>query len=155
RDLGDQKAVDRDAERREGSRRKPGRHEAGVWQHWIAGARQRGAGRVPQHSCKGFANRTRLRAREMRIDAHQHFWRLGHLEYAWMPTEPSVLRQDFLPERLAPILLRNRFEGSVVVQAATSLDETRWLLELAEANEFIRGVVGWVDLTDPGLGGVL
>jgi L-fuconolactonase len=77
---------------------------------------------------------------------------MGYLEYPWIP---STLRQDFLPDLLEPILVRNRFEGSVVVQAATLLDETRWLLELAEASEFIRGVVAWVDLTDPGLGGVL
>jgi L-fuconolactonase len=91
----------------------------------------------------------------MRIDAHQHFWDVHRFSYPWMPPEPSALRQNFLPGRLAPILDRNRFEGSIAVQATTSLAETRWLLELAEANEFIRGVVGWVDLTDPRLGHVL
>ena len=91
----------------------------------------------------------------MRIDAHQHFWDLRRFEYAWMPPEPSVLRQNFLPDRLARILQRNRFEGSVLAQAHTILAETRWLLDLAEANEFIRAVVGWVDLTDPRLGAVL
>jgi L-fuconolactonase len=91
----------------------------------------------------------------MRIDAHQHFWDLDRFDYAWMPAEPSVLRQNFLPDRLEQILTRNRFEGSVLVQANTLLAETHWLLELAEANEFIRAVVGWVDLTDPRLGAVL
>ena len=91
----------------------------------------------------------------MRIDAHQHFWDPGRFEYAWMPPEPSVLRQTFLPDRLAPILARNRFEGSVLVQANTLLAETRWLLELAEANDFICGLVGWVDLTDARLGDTL
>jgi len=91
----------------------------------------------------------------MRIDAHQHFWEIGRLTYPWMPSEPSVLRQDFLPDRLAPILARNRFDGTVVVQAHHSLDETRWLLDLAEQTEFIRAVVAWVDLTDPQLGKVL
>jgi len=91
----------------------------------------------------------------MRIDAHQHFWDLDRFDYAWMPPEPSVLRQSFLPDRLARILTRNRFEGSVLVQANTMLAETRWLLDLAEANELIRAVVGWVDLTDPHLGAVL
>lgn len=91
----------------------------------------------------------------MRIDAHQHFWDLSRFEYTWMPPEPSVLRQTFLPDRLAPILTRNRFEGSVLVQANTLLAETHWLLDLASANEFIRAVVGWVDLTDPLLGSVL
>ena len=91
----------------------------------------------------------------MRIDAHQHFWDPRRFEYAWMPPEPSVLRQSFLPDLLRRILERNRFEGSVLVQANTLLAETRWLLDLAEANEFIRAVVGWVDLTDPKLGAVL
>jgi L-fuconolactonase len=91
----------------------------------------------------------------MRIDAHQHFWDLGRFEYAWMPPEASVLRQTFLPDRLARILTRNRFEGSVLVQANTLLEETHWLLELANENEFIRAVVGWVDLTDPRLGSTL
>jgi L-fuconolactonase len=72
-----------------------------------------------------------------------------------MPPEPSVLRQTFLPNLLARILERNRFDGSVLVQANTMLDETRWLLDLAEAYDFIRAVVGWVDLTDPRLGAVL
>lgn len=91
----------------------------------------------------------------MRIDAHQHFWDLDRFEYAWMPPAPSALRQTFLPDRLARILTRNRFEGSVLVQANTRLAETRWLLDLSEANEFIRAVVGWVDLTDPRLGDTL
>jgi len=91
----------------------------------------------------------------MRIDAHQHFWDPRRFEYSWMPPDPSVLRQSFLPPTLAAILERNRFDGSVLVQANTILAETRWLLDLAEANEFIRGVVGWVDLTDPRLGAVL
>jgi L-fuconolactonase len=91
----------------------------------------------------------------MRIDAHQHFWDLARFEYAWMPPGPSVLRQTFLPDRLERILTRNRFEGSVAVQANTLPAETHWLLELAGDNEFIRAVVGWVDLTDPRLGSEL
>ena len=88
----------------------------------------------------------------MRIDAHQHFWDIDHFEYPWMPAGESKLRRNFLPQHLEPILKRNRFEGSVVVQANTVLDETRWLLDQAAQHEFIRGVVGWVDLTDPRLG---
>ncbi len=91
----------------------------------------------------------------MRIDAHQHFWDIDRFEYAWMPAGPSVLRQTFLPDRLARILTRNRFEGSVLIQANTLLAETDWLLDLSEANEFICAVVGWVDLTDSHLGAVL
>jgi len=72
-----------------------------------------------------------------------------------MPPGESPLRRSYLPEQLEPILKRNRFDGSVVVQAHTILDETRWLLELASEHAFIRGVVGWVDLTDPRLGAAL
>jgi L-fuconolactonase len=91
----------------------------------------------------------------MRIDAHQHFWDLDRFEYTWMPEPPSRLRFSFLPHHLRPILKRNQFDGSVVVQAHTSLDETRWLLELASANDFILGVVGWTDLTGSSLGDTL
>jgi len=91
----------------------------------------------------------------MRIDAHQHFWNVDLFEYAWMPPPPSDLRLNYLPDLLWRILKRNRFDGSVLVQANTTLEETHWLLDLAEANEFVRAVVGWVDLTDPQLGRVL
>jgi len=91
----------------------------------------------------------------MRIDAHQHFWDIQRFQYPWMPAGESPLRRNFLPRDLEPILQRNRFDGSVVVQANVIRDETRWLLELASRHEFIRGVVGWVDLTDPRVGDVL
>jgi L-fuconolactonase len=91
----------------------------------------------------------------MRIDAHQHFWDLSRLDYAWMPPGESVLRRNYLPEDLRPILEENRFDGSVVVQANTVMEETWWLLALARENPFILGVVAWVDLTDVGLPRVL
>ena len=90
-----------------------------------------------------------------RIDAHQHFWQVGRFPYAWMPQPPSPLCRDYLPDDLAPILERNRFEGAVAVQAAHDPGETEWLLELAGRNAFILGVVGWVDLTDPRVGATL
>lgn len=91
----------------------------------------------------------------MRIDAHQHFWDMSRLTYSWMPSEPSPLRRNYLPSDLKPILEAHRFDGSVVVQAHHSLDEARWLLQLAQENDFIKGVVGWVDLTDPHVGNSL
>jgi len=91
----------------------------------------------------------------MRIDAHQHFWDLDRLDYGWMPVGENILRRNYLPEDLQPILEENRFDGCVVVQANTVMAEAWWLLELAEANAFILGVVAWVDLIDPGLSGVL
>ena len=91
----------------------------------------------------------------MRIDAHQHFWDIALRNYSWMPPDPSPLRRNFLPGDLRPILETHRFDGSVAVQAHQSLEETRWLLNLASENPFIKGVVGWVDLTDPQVGRML
>lgn len=91
----------------------------------------------------------------MRIDAHQHFWDLGFLDYPWMPPGESVLRRNYFPEDLAPILEANRFDGTVVVQANVVIEETWWLLDLASRYDLIRGVVAWVDLTDPNVGDTL
>ena len=91
----------------------------------------------------------------MRIDAHQHFWELDRFDYPWMPPEPTPLRRDFIPDDLRPILARNNFDGTVLVQAIAHPAETDWLLELASAHPFILGVVGWVDLTAPNLGAEL
>jgi L-fuconolactonase len=63
-----------------------------------------------------------------------------------------VLRRDWLPEDLRPVLFRNKFDGCLTVQATTDAAEVDWLLSLAGANPWVLGVVGWVDLTDPGLG---
>ena len=82
----------------------------------------------------------------MRIDAHQHFWKYTAQEYEWIDDSMAVLRRDFLPEDLKPELERNGFAACVAVQARQTLEETRWLLELAERSGFIAGVVGWVDL---------
>jgi L-fuconolactonase len=81
------------------------------------------------------------------IDSHQHFWQVGRFDYPWMSSDLGVLYRDYLPEDLAPILQRNGIDQTVLVQASNSVAETRWLLELADANPFIAGVVGWVDLT--------
>jgi len=72
----------------------------------------------------------------MRIDAHQHFWDIQRFQYPWMPAGESPLRRNFLPDQLAPILERNNFDGSVVVQANTILEETHWLLELQRHAKF-------------------
>jgi L-fuconolactonase len=80
------------------------------------------------------------------IDAHQHFWQYNPVEHAWMTEEMAAIRRDFLPPDLKPLLDRLGFDGCVAVQARQNLEETRWLLELARGHEFVRGVVGWVDL---------
>lgn len=68
-----------------------------------------------------------------------------------MTDEMAALKHDFLPQDLKPLLDLAGFDGCVAVQARQSLEETRWLLELAGKNDFIRGVVGWVDLCSPEL----
>lgn len=87
----------------------------------------------------------------MRLDAHQHFWKYNPAEYDWINGEMAVLRRNFLPQDLAPLLASEGFDGSVAVQARQSLEETRWLLELAAHNQIIKGVVGWLDLRSPEL----
>ena len=82
----------------------------------------------------------------MRIDAHQHFWRYSPDEYAWIDDSMPALRRNFLPGDLKSELQRTGFDASIAVQTRHSLEETRWLLELAAAESLIVGVIGWVDL---------
>ena len=81
----------------------------------------------------------------MRIDSHQHFWRYNSTDYVWMSDAMDSLRRDYLPADLAPLLQDLDFDGSIAVQARQMLVETEWLLDLADANPSILGVVGWVD----------
>jgi len=83
------------------------------------------------------------------IDAHQHFWIYSASEYAWIDESMSALRRNFLPADLKPELENSDFHGSVAVQVRQTLEETRWLLELAERSPSILGVVGWADLRSP------
>jgi L-fuconolactonase len=82
----------------------------------------------------------------MRLDAHQHFWTYSPTEHTWMTDNMGTLKHDFLPQDLEPLLAGIGFDGCITVQARQNLEETRWLLELAEQHSFIKGVVGWVDL---------
>lgn len=86
----------------------------------------------------------------MRIDSHQHFWRYNPADYGWITDAMLPLQRDFLPPDLKPLLDEIGFDGSIAVQACHSVDETRWLLDLAQQHGFIRGVVGWVDLCSLG-----
>jgi len=87
----------------------------------------------------------------MRIDAHQHFWHYNPIEHTWMSDAMGILKHDYLPEDLHPLLTSLGFDGSIAVQARQSLEETRWLLELADRHDSIKGVVGWLDLRSPQL----
>ena len=91
----------------------------------------------------------------MHIDAHQHFWIYHRNEYEWIDDSMAALRRDFLPHDLKPELDGAGFLGSVAVQARQTLEETRWLLELAEGSPSVLGVVGWVDLRSPEVGAQL
>lgn len=91
----------------------------------------------------------------MVIDSHHHFWRYTDAEYGWIPPAWSAIRRDFLPADLAAEINRAGVDGVISVQARQSLEETRWLLELASENAFIRGVVGWVPLIDPVIDSIL
>ncbi len=87
----------------------------------------------------------------MKIDAHQHFWKYSEANYGWISDRMPELKRDFLPADLKPLLEAEGIDGSIAVQARQDMDETRWLLQLAGENEFIKGVVGWVDLCSPEL----
>ena len=74
------------------------------------------------------------------IDAHQHFWTLARGDYGWLSPEDVVLYRDFAPDDLSPLIEQAGITRTVVVQAAPTLDETRYLLDLAECSSFVSGV---------------
>ena len=80
------------------------------------------------------------------IDTHQHFWKYDPVNYSWINDEMQVIRRDFLPGDLALVVNEEKLLGTVAVQADQTEAETDWLLQLAAKNDFIKGVVGWVDL---------
>jgi L-fuconolactonase len=83
----------------------------------------------------------------LRIDAHQHFWLYDPLRHDWINEDMKVIQRDFLPRDLAVVLKENKIDGCVAVQADQTIEETHFLLTLAEKNNFIKAVVGWVDLS--------
>ena len=89
------------------------------------------------------------------IDAHQHFWKLDRGDYRWLTPNLAPLHRDFLPQHLRPLLQSAGVQKTVLVQAADSLAETRYLLSLAEQEDFIAAVVGWVDMEDASAATVL
>ena len=80
-----------------------------------------------------------------RIDAHQHFWDPARGDYGWLTADLPALFKPFGPEDLAPHLAAHGISGTVLVQAAPSLAETEYLLDIASRTPFVRGVVGWID----------
>jgi L-fuconolactonase len=85
----------------------------------------------------------------MRIDAHQHFWQYNPADYAWIDESMAVIQRDFLPADLSPVLQKHGFDGCVLVQTEQTEESNKTLVDWAAANQFIKGVVGWTDLTAP------
>lgn len=84
----------------------------------------------------------------MRIDAHQHYWKIERGDYGWITPDIPLLYRDFLPSHLRPHLKNHRLDGTIVVQAAPTLAETEYILSLASENDSILGVVGYLDVND-------
>lgn len=85
----------------------------------------------------------------MRIDAHQHFWQLERGDYGWITPEMEVLYKNYLPGDIRPELKKHQIDGTVLIQAASTIEETEYMLELYRKNEFVTGVVGWIELDSP------
>ena len=85
----------------------------------------------------------------MKIDAHHHFWNYEPVEYGWIDDSMKAIQRDFMPEELQEEIATAGVDGVVSVQARQSLAETEWLLQLAAKYDFIKGVVGWMDLVSP------
>ena len=84
----------------------------------------------------------------MQIDAHQHYWNLERGDYGWLTPDLAPLYRTFGPEDLAPLRERAGVARTVVVQAAPTVEETRYLLDIARKEQSIAGVVGWVPMLD-------
>ncbi|KGJ92606.1 amidohydrolase family protein [Colwellia psychrerythraea] len=82
----------------------------------------------------------------MYIDAHHHLWKFDPVDYDWIDDSMAALKKDFLIRDLEKTLHHNGFSSSIAVQARQSIEETLWLLELAQNTALIKGVVGWIDL---------
>ena len=86
------------------------------------------------------------------IDSHHHLWTYNRAEYGWIDDSMEILKREYLPEELKEECSRAGISGTVAVQARQSLEETAWLLSLAESAPWIKGVVGWLDLRSVELG---
>lgn len=89
------------------------------------------------------------------IDSHHHFWRYDPVAYDWIDDTMRTIRRDFLPGDLRRATSEAAIDGVISVQARQSLEETRWLLGLANQHDWVRGVVGWVPLASPNVKRVL
>ena len=91
----------------------------------------------------------------MQIDAHQHFWNPARGDYGWMPKDDPVMSQIYMPLDLAPEIAVAGVDATILVQAAATVEETEYLLGIADATPFVAGVVGWIDFENPAQAAVL
>ena len=85
----------------------------------------------------------------LKIDSHQHYWNLAEVAYPWLIPDYGAIYDTFTPEQLAPQLQAAGIDQTVLVQSANSYEDTASLLVKADYNDWIAGVVGWVNLLDP------
>lgn len=82
------------------------------------------------------------------IDAHQHFWHPARGDYVWMPPNDSVLTRRYGPSNLSAGLAATGVERTVLVQAAPSIEETEYMLGIADSTPHVAKVVGWINFED-------
>ena len=87
----------------------------------------------------------------MGIDSHQHFWKYNAVRDSWITDDMAVIQKNFLPEDLKPVLAQNQIDGTVIVQSDQSKEENVFQLANALQHDFVKGVVGWVDLQSENL----
>ncbi len=85
----------------------------------------------------------------MKIDSHQHFWHPMRGDYGWMPKDNATLSRPYVPADLWPQLQAAGIDGTILVQAAPSVHETEYMLGIADATPWVKGVVGWIDFENP------
>ena len=85
----------------------------------------------------------------LRVYGHQHFWSIQRGDYGWLTPSLALLYRDFMPPDLKPHLNRAGIDRTVLVQAAPSIDETRFLLDIAKNDPIVAGVVGWINMDVP------
>jgi L-fuconolactonase len=85
----------------------------------------------------------------VRIDSHQHFWTLSRGDYGWLTESLAPIYRDFGPDDLTPHLTRNGIGRTIIVQAAPTVAETQFMLDIAARTPFVAGVVGWADFEAP------
>lgn len=106
--------------------------------------------RVPEVKVESNATKPAPKTTGPRIDSHQHFWNYDPTQYPWIQKEWPI-RKSFLPRDLEPELKACGLDGCIAVQARQTVEESQWLLKLADESPLIKGVVGWADLRSPGL----